>query len=318
MQGLNESSSRAGLPRARHCECGQSTVKDMALRTIDNGTLRASIDDDGAELSGLRDQMGRELLWQGESVWLRRAPILFPIVGQMPGGVLRHNGEEYPIGQHGFVRDQRFEASEQSETSVLFTLVDSAESRLHFPFGFRLEVRYTVTGATLTVLTTVSNTDVVAFSASLGEHPGFAWPLVPGVPREAHTIEFAEEEPEPIRRIAGGLLLPQALPTPVVGRTLALADSLFVDDAIIFDRPASRTVRYSAPGAPSLTISFPDFPQLGVWSKAPGHFVCIEPWFGITAPQGFAGDYTTKPHQFVLEPGAARGFAYSVTVQQPE
>jgi galactose mutarotase-like enzyme len=295
-----------------------STVSAMALRTIDNGILRVSIDDDGAELSSLRDQAGRELLWQGESVWRRRAPILFPIVGQMPGGVLRHDGVDYPIGQHGFARDQRFAASEQSETSVLFTLADSADTRAHFPFAFRLEVRHSVAGATLTVLTTVTNTDAVPFSASLGEHPGFAWPLVPGVPRGAHTLEFAEEEPEPIRRIAGGLLRPDAQPTPVAGRVLALDDALFSDDAIIFDRPASREVRYSAPGTPILTISFPDFPQLGIWSKAPGRFVCIEPWFGLTAPQGFAGEYSEKPHQFVLEPGAAREFSYRVTVHQPE
>jgi galactose mutarotase-like enzyme len=80
---------------------------------------------------------------------------------------------------------------------------------------------------------------------------------------------------------------------------------------------SSRSVRYSAPGAPSITVDYPDFPLLGVWSKAPGEFVCIEPWFGMTAPLGFAGEYDSKPGQFVLEPGQERTFAHSITVGQP-
>jgi len=290
----------------------------MTLRTLENGIIRVCVDDAGAELSSLRDQFGRELLWQGESVWTRRAPILFPIVGQMPGGILTYDARDYPIGQHGFARDERFEASNQTETSVRFTLVDTAETREHFPFGFRLQVRYSIALATLTVQTTVTNTSEVPFSASLGEHPGFAWPLVPGIAREAHTIEFPELESFPIRRIGHGLLAPEPQPTPVDGCVLFLNDALFEDDAIIFDRLASRSARYTAPGAPAVLITFDDFPQLGLWSKAPGQFVCIEPWFGMTAPQGFAGEYSEKPHQFVLAAQESRNFTYSITIERPQ
>ena len=290
----------------------------MNLRTLENGIICVSVNDAGAELSSLRDQFGRELLWQGESVWTRRAPILFPIVGQLPGGILTHDGKDYPIGQHGFARDEQFEASNQTGTSVLFTLVDSAETRVHFPFGFRLQVRYSLAHATLTVQTTVTNTSQAPFSASLGEHPGFAWPLVPGIARDAHTIEFSQAESFPIRRIVRGLLLAESQPTPVEGRFLRLKESLFENDAIIFDRLASRSVRYTAPGAPALLIAFDEFPQLGLWSKAPGQFVCIEPWFGMTAPQGFVGEYSEKPHQFTLGPLESRDFTYSITIEQSQ
>jgi galactose mutarotase-like enzyme len=289
----------------------------MALHTIDTGSLRISIDQAGAELSSVCDVTGRELLWQGQSVWKRRAPILFPIIGQMPGGLLHYQGVSYPIGQHGFARDQRFEVSVLSSRSVLFTLVDSLQTREQFPFRFRLEVLYSVTDATLSVTTTVTNTDSVPFAASLGAHPAFAWPLLPGIARSAHALEFQAPEPAPVRRIVDGLALVEPQPTPVVDRTLALTDSLFAADAIIFDQLASRSVRYSAPGAPAVVLDFPDFPLLGVWSKAPGEFVCIEPWFGMTAAQDFSGEYFEKPHQFVLEPNESREFNYSVTIEQP-
>ncbi|MBK4346663.1 aldose 1-epimerase family protein [Lacisediminihabitans changchengi] len=290
----------------------------MALHTLDNGILRVSIESRGAELQSLVDSVGTELLWQGGAAWGRRAPVLFPIVGQMPGGVLEHDGIDYPISQHGFARDLDFTASEATDDRVLFTLEDSAETRTHFPFSFRLEIRYSLEGTTLSVETTVTNLGDETFSASVGEHPGFAWPLLPGIEREAHTLQFARDESAPIRRIFGGLLLPEPIATPVVGDTLHLDDGLFVDDAVIFDQLESRTVRYTAPGAPVITVDFPDFPLLGVWSKAPGEFVCIEPWFGMTAPQGFEGEYSAKPGQFTLVPGASRRFAYAVSVDSVE
>ena len=286
----------------------------MALHTLDNGILRVSIDSLGAELQSLVDSEGHELLWQGGAAWGRRAPVLFPIVGQMPGGELVHDGVAYPIGQHGFARDLEFAVSEASSTGVVFTLEDSAETRGHFPFSFRLQIRYSLAESTLSVETIVTNRGSEAFSASVGEHPGFAWPLLPGTAREAHTLVFPRDESAPIRRIFGGLLLPEPIPTPVVGDTLTLDDDLFIDDAVIFDGLESRTVRYSAPGAPTITVDFPDFPLLGVWSKVPGEFVCIEPWFGMTAPQGFGGEYSAKPGQFTLQPGASRRLEYAISV----
>jgi galactose mutarotase-like enzyme len=286
----------------------------MALITIGDGNLRATVNSLGAELSSLIDARGRELLWQGGEAWAGRAPVLFPIVGELPGNVLVHDGVEYPIGRHGFARKLEFAVSEVSEGSALFTLQSGPETLVHFPFEFRLDIRFTFLDSRLGVATTVTNTGDATFSASLGEHPGFAWPLVPGVAREAHTIEFAHEEPADIRRIEDGLLRPQALPTPVEGRVLHLDDALFVDDAIIFDELVSRSVRYTAPGAPVITVDFDDFPLLGVWSKAPGEFVCIEPWYGMTAPQEFSGEYAEKPGQFVLESGQLKAFSHGVSV----
>jgi galactose mutarotase-like enzyme len=289
----------------------------MPFTILDNGTLRVTIAGQGAELGSLIDAAGHELLWQGGAAWARRAPVLFPIVGRMPDDQLVHDGRVYPIGQHGFARDQEFAISEADATGALFTLEQNAQTLEHFPFPFRLQIRYTLSGDRLGVETTVTNPGAEAFSASLGEHPGFAWPIVEGIAKEAHTLEFPQDEPAPIRRIADGLLQPQPFPSPVAGGTMPLDESLFAADAVIFDALRSRSVRYSAPGAPAITVDFADFPLLGVWSKAPGAFLCIEPWFGMTAPQGFDGEYTEKPGQFSLEPGESRMFAHGITVAAP-
>jgi galactose mutarotase-like enzyme len=277
--------------------------------------LKISVNDLGAELSSVRDREGRELLWQGGEAWARRAPILFPIVGRLPGNQLLSDGESFRMTQHGFARDQPFAVEQSSESSCVFTLADNPETRAQFPFPFRLQVRYSVIGGTVEVQTTVTNPGESMLSASLGEHPGFQWPLPGADSRDDHTIEFAVDEPAPIRRIdADGLLVPEPFPTPVVGNTLALDDSLFTDDAVIFDRLDSRSVRYTAPGAPTITLEFPDFPLLGVWTNPPGRYVCIEPWFGMTSPASFDGDFREKPGQFALTAGESRAFVYKIVV----
>ncbi|MCU1585303.1 MAG: aldose epimerase [Microbacteriaceae bacterium] len=289
----------------------------MSFLELDNGMVSISVNHLGAQLSSLRDRHGREFLWQGGDEWKGQAPVLFPVVGRMPGDELVHDGRAYPIRQHGVARTQEFTARQVGDHEARFSLEDNEETRKAFPFAFRLELRFTLDRNAVVVSHTVQNTGPTRFSASIGAHPGFAWPLLPGLQREAHTLTFPHDESAPIRRIADGLLLAEPLPTPVAGKVLTLKDSLFAADAIIFDELQSRSVHYSAPGAPTITVSFADFPLLGVWSRPPGEFVCIEPWFGMTAPQGFEGEYDTKPGQFSLGAGEARVFTYSITVETP-
>ena len=93
--------------------------------------------------------------------------------------------------------------------------------------------------------------------ASLGYHPGFRWPLPYGQPRAEHFIEFETDESKNIRRLdASGMLTPDRHPSPVVGRRLALDDSLFRDDVVIFDEIHSHSVTYGASGFTIASISF--------------------------------------------------------------
>src|SRR5271165_5613214 len=115
--------------------------------------------------------------------------------------------------------------------------------------------------------------------ASFGFHPGFRWPLPFGQPRSAHFIEFADDEPATVRRLdQNGLLSPEHHPTPIVGRRLALDDTLFQRDVIICDEIRSRSVTYGAETGPRLRIGFQDAPFLGLWTRPGANFICIEPW----------------------------------------
>src|SRR6201985_979285 len=79
-----------------------------------SGGLEATIKAHGAELCSLKDAQGIELIWQAGAAWPRHAPLLFPIVGRLKNDQLRHLGKNYPMTQHGFARDQRFDWLERA------------------------------------------------------------------------------------------------------------------------------------------------------------------------------------------------------------
>lgn len=90
--------------------------------TLENDVLKLMADTHGAEIvSVLRD--GAEYIWNGEPAFRGcRTQVLFPFAGQVRGGVYRHHGVQYRMGQHGFARDQEFELLSRTENSLTFLL----------------------------------------------------------------------------------------------------------------------------------------------------------------------------------------------------
>lgn len=283
----------------------------MHRHTIENAYLSVTVKADGAELCSLRDARGTEMLWQAHPIWPRHAPLLFPIVGRLKDDRLLHQGKSYHLTQHGFARDRRFAWLTRSATLCRLVLHDDPETRALYPFAFRLEVAYALDDNSLEQSLTVVNTGREVLPASIGAHPAFVWPLAEGAAKADHVLDFAEPEPAPVRRLQDGLLGPDPVPTPIEGRTLRLDPSLFAADAIILDQPASRSVRFTAPGAEAIEVSWDGFPQLGIWSRMTGEgecadFLCIEPWHGMASPEGFDGEFRDKPGLMLIPPGERR------------
>jgi galactose mutarotase-like enzyme len=283
----------------------------MDRHVLSNTYLSAAVKADGAELCSLRDAEGTEILWQAHAVWPRHAPVLFPIVGRLKNDTLLHNGKAHRLTQHGFARDRRFAWLAHTPTACRLVLHDDGDTRAAYPFAFRFEVAFALDDDALEQTFTVVNTGRDVLPASVGAHPGFVWPLAEGADKSAHVLEFDEPESSPVRRLTDGLLKPVPEASPVKGQTLALAPELFAADAVIFDPLASRSVRYTAPGAETIEVSWTGFRELGVWSRMTGastcgDFVCIEPWCGTASPADFDGEFRDKPGLMLIPPGDRR------------
>jgi galactose mutarotase-like enzyme len=283
---------------------------------IASDELRAEIDPLGAQLSVLQDRSGRDLQWNGDpSVWAGRAPLLFPIVGELAGGQYRLGGKSFPLSRHGFARRRPFTVDEATASGVSLRLSDDAETLAVYPFRFDLNVRFSIAGPTLSTTVTIHNPGSIALPASFGFHPAFRWPLPYGEARATHFLEFDVPEGAPVRRLdAQGLLRAESQPTPVVGRRLRLEDALFAEDVLIFDRLQSESLTYGAEHGPRLRVSFTDTPLLGLWTKPRAGFICIEPWHGIADPAGFTGDFHAKPGVFTVAPGAQKTIVMTVSL----
>ncbi len=284
---------------------------------IASGELSAEIDPHGAQLSSLRDAQGHDLLWNGDpAVWAGRAPLLFPIVGVVAGGRYRLGSKSYPLSRHGFARGKDFSIAEVTAGAAIFKLSADSSTLEIYPFHFELSVQFEVMGSSLKVTTTIRNRGAQEMPASFGYHPAFRWPLPFGSARSAHAIEFANDEPEPVRRLdVTGLLTSIKQPTPVENRRLELTDELFQNDVLILDKVKSRSVIYGGDRGPRLRIDFGDTPYLGLWTKPGAQFICIEPWHGITDPVGYSGDFKDKPGIFLLSSGQELKAGMTITLE---
>lgn len=284
--------------------------------TLRSAALTATVSAHGAELRSVTDAQGRDWLWDGDPAWWTgRAPILFPTVGVTNGGA-RFGGRLYPLGKHGFARDSLFALVESDEAHALFRLEDSEASRTAYPFAFRLDVSHTLDGATLTLAAEVTNTGDTPLPAGFGFHPALRWPL-PGTGadgRGRHFVRFDADEPEPLRRIAAdGLIAPGDRPTPVHDNELHLHDTLFSEDALVWERPNSRGLWFGVEDHPGVRVDFADMPMLGIWTKPGAGYLCIEPWHSRADDEGFAGEFATKPGVVTIPPGERQRYAMSLT-----
>ena len=285
-------------------------------------TLHLTSDDISAEITPLGAELvrfaarGRELLWHGDpAFWAGRSPLLFPAVGRTKDGVVRVGGTSFPMPQHGVAREKRFSTIAADARSCRLRLGDDAETRRHYPFAFTLEAAYRVEGARLVMEAEVGNPGDVPLPASFGFHPGFAWPLVPGLAKTDHFLAFPADTVLHVARLEDALLGAERTAVPLENGRLALDESLFASGAMVLTQRTSQSVTFAARGAPfALETAFEGLPHLAFWMRPGAPFLCIEPWHGHADPVGFEGELADKPGRFVLAPGASRRFAMTVTV----
>ncbi len=271
----------------------------------------------GAELQSFGWE-GHELLWDGDPAWwARRAPLLFPVIGGVAGGEVRVGGRAFPMPKHGFARDLVWEVLEATGARCELRLREDGTTRAHYPFAFDLRFIATLDDSGLRMEARLSNPGEVPLPAQFGFHPAFRWPLFPGDLREAHGLEFNAREPGPLRRLEGDLLGPELRPSPVVGKRLELNDTCFAADALIWERPASRGLRYGVPGCPRLRVTW-EAPTFACWTKPGAPFLCLEPWQGLADPVGFTGELGERPGALLLRPGKAAAWSMALGVEGPE
>ena len=276
--------------------------QDGTLFTLENDELLVTVARRGAELTRIYDKKAdREVLWCADpSVWNRHAPVLFPFVGKCYEGAYVHDGKEYGMTPHGFARDMDFEPLLCDMDECWFRLKDTPETYKKYPFHFEVEIGHRLEGRTIEVMWKVANTDSGEMLFMMGGHPAFQ------VPEGKNIYDFTFEFNR--RGCREGqftdclhYLAPNAngYEKEELQGNLKLSEGRvpltkgFFDTALtyMFDEAQVSSVSLMVDGSPYVTLECSDFPYLGIWTMEATHpFVCLEPWYGICASDGYKGE----------------------------
>jgi galactose mutarotase-like enzyme len=285
---------------------------------LQNERIRVGVKPMGAELFSLQDkQSGKEYMWKADpAFWGKTSPVLFPIVGTLRDNKYKYHGMEYSLPRHGFAREMTFELSSSTESSATFTLESSEKTLQKYPFRFRLDLGYSLEGATLVVDYHVYNAGETDMYFSLGAHPAFALPVTEGLHYNDYYLQFSHKETAPRWRIdAAGLIEPVATPCLDNSDRLSLRKELFYKDAIVLKHLASRLITVRHKSDPhGIEFRYEDFPFMGIWAAKDADFLCIEPWCGIADSISHNYDLTTKEGIEKLAPKTTWTRRWSVTI----
>ncbi|MBE7174876.1 MAG: aldose 1-epimerase family protein [Mucilaginibacter polytrichastri] len=267
--------------------------------TLENAYLRATISSAGAELTSLYDKENEtERLWKGDpDYWGRHAPHLFPVVGGCINNELLIDGKTYPMPKHGFARDSQFKRMESTPEHAKYSLRWSDETLKAYPYKFEFQVLYDLFERDLRVTYKVINLDAGTVYFQVGGHPAFNVPLLPGESFDDYYIEFEKAEPLETHLLApSGYFSGETGHVALDGNKLWLKTELFDTDALVFKNMQSRRLSIRSKNHDQvLSVDFPQFNYLGIWTKAGGApFVCIEPWLGCADTDGPLPDIREK------------------------
>jgi galactose mutarotase-like enzyme len=293
----------------------------------------------GGELSGLAVEFqGRsvELLYRGRdyrpaSGFRGKASILWPAVGSsvpaeatpVNGKVASaydYRGKRYPMPQHGFARLKSWSVArtwtDATEAAVELVLKDDAETRAQYPFGFALHVIYRVTEGRVEihheVKAAADNTAPMAFS--IGNHIGFAVPLLAGSSVES----FAVESPSRFEYLRGkngapdGTTRERSFPpsTPLKDLQFMPAMSVGAYDGDPWFRLTDASglgvkVTHHAQSTP-----VPPFVQFNLYGGTAEGFFCPEPFVGLH------NSLNTQTGQIALAPGKSWSWLIRVELER--
>lgn len=290
----------------------------MALFQISNDKITIQVDSMGAELKSLKDvATGREYMWNGDpQYWKRTSPVLFPLVGSLKDGVYRLDGQEYPMGQHGFARDMEFQLKSQSAHEIWFTLESNEDTLRKYPYPFLLELGYELREKTVAVKWNVKNPGQKRMYFSIGGHPAFLCPIEEGTKQTDYRIRLDVPEKVVVSTLCGPLAAGKSVELSLEKGEIPVTEHLFDKDALVIEHDQAHSVALVKPdGEAYLTVTF-DAPLFGIWSppKKQAPFICIEPWYGRCDRVDFAGDWTEREWGQRLEAEETFAVEYQIMI----
>lgn len=274
---------------------------------LENDSLKVEIDSFGAEVKSILSKKGyREYMWYGNpKYWGRTSPVLFPFVGSLKDKKYTWEGKEYPMGQHGFARDNEMVLDSQTEDEVWFSFASSEETLKKYPFEFLLKIGYKLDGNKVKVMWKVENPSSEPLYFSIGAHPAFLCPVHGEKSKTGYKLYFegVDEIHHHGNDVALGLAIREDIVMPLDNGRVSITDDFFDRCTYMIEGNQTKCVGIEDPeGNRIVDVAF-DTPLFAIWSpegkQAP--FICIEPWYGRCDAVDFNGDMSQREFTNVIK-----------------
>ncbi|MGZ3451633.1 MAG: aldose epimerase family protein [Polyangiales bacterium] len=233
---------------------------------IESGRARAAIAPTRGALVTRWSYGGEDLLYLDRETFVDKTknvrggiPVLFPSPGKL-------TGDRYPRGemkQHGFARNASWDVVKHDNDAVVLALEDDAVTRAQYPFAFRAELGFSISGETLRITQRVKNKGSEAMPFGFGFHPYFA---VPASEKRGTTIETNAKR-------AFDNVTKKTIDLHGIDLTNGEVDLHLLDHGCTESEIAwnSGTTRVRIRGSENYT-------HWVVWTQPGKDFVCLEPW----------------------------------------
>ena len=289
---------------------------------LKNDFLTATISDIGGETLSIRDPEGKEYMWRADpEIWEDRAPLLFPICGQIKDETYTYGGKSYTLAGHGFLPKLPLTVLEQTDSRLVLCAKESAYTLEKYPFAFNITITYSLIGKKLLMEATVQNTDEKVLPFMFGGHPGLSLAVSEAETLEGHCVEFKGLEDCDIHYLQNvSFANPVAEKFPLSDGKLMLSDALFAtpetDTLILEGAPSEVSLVCEASGKRVVLSHSESLPYVCIWRMMGkgADFVCIEPWSGIPSDGVTPENFETRGHMCRLAPEEKKSFSYSIEV----
>ncbi|WP_341216016.1 aldose 1-epimerase family protein [uncultured Wocania sp.] len=284
-----------------------------------NDKIKIAVKNIGAELCNISSiQNKTQFMWDANpNIWNGYAPNLFPIIGALKDDTYTFESKKYSIPKHGFIRHNKtIKLQEQTKNSLTFSLFYDDESLKNYPFKFAFYITYLLVDNKIEVIHSIKNIDNKTIYFSVGGHPAFKCPVFKNEKYDDYSLEFEQIENAKTHLInmENGLISPETEAVFNNSNTIKLTHNLFNRDALVFkDLNSKKVTLKSKLNGDILSVSYHDFPYLGIWAKPEGNYICIEPWLGIADSENTNQDFKTK--EGILSLRAGKTFEASYTIE---
>lgn len=290
------------------------------MNTLQNNKLKIAVKNIGAELCEISSTENKtHFMWDANpNVWGSYAPNLFPIIGALKDDTYTFENKKYALPKHGFARHNKaFELHEKTENSLTFVLRYNDEILKNYPFKFEFYITYLLVDNKIDVIHRIKNVDDKTMYFSVGGHPAFKCPVFENENYEDYSLEFEQIETAKTHLInmKNGLISSETETVLNNSNAIKLTHDLFNRDALVFkDLKSKKVTLKSKINGEILSVSYHDFPYLGIWAKPEGDYVCIEPWLGVADNENTNQDFKSKEGILSLHAGKTFEATYAIEI----